>query len=150
MFMKSQQKVIDDSINKLMESIDTPIETIPGIKKNIGSQIIAEIGDINNFSNPKQLVAYAGLDPKIIQSGNYELQNGRINKKGSKYLRKALFQAAQCLCRHDEYFSNRYALLKSKGKHHFVCINAIARKLLHIIWAMETRKIPYDPAFLQN
>lgn len=150
MFMKSQQKVIDDSINKLMESIDTPIETIPGIKKNIGSQIIAEIGDINNFSNPKQLVAYAGLDPKIIQSGNYELQNGRINKKGSKYLRKALFQAAQCLCRHDEYFANRYALLKSKGKHHFVCINAIARKLLHIIWAMETRKIPYDPAFLQN
>lgn len=149
-FHVSQLKIIDESIKILMESLETPIETIPGISKITGSQIIAEIGEINNFASPKQLVAYAGLDPRIQQSGNYELQNGRMNKKGSKYLRQALFQAAQCLYRHDDYFAQRYKKLRDKGKHHYVCVNAIARKLLHIIWAMEKRKVPYDPAFLLN
>lgn len=149
-FHIEQLKTINESIDTLMASIDTPICTIPGINQNLGAQIIAEIGDISNFNNPKQLVAYAGIDPRIQQSGNYELKNGRMNKKGSKYLRKALFQAAQVIYRHDEYFGNKYQELKERGKHHFVCVNAIARKLLHIIWAMETKKISYDPTFLQN
>lgn len=97
-----------EEINHHMQLIDSMITTIPGIGIVIGATIFGEIGDIQRFSNPKKLVAYAGIDASVTQSGEYEATHNVMSKRGSPYLRKALFQAALVASRCDPTFRAFY------------------------------------------
>ena len=93
-FIEKQVTDIENEISKLLDKIKSLITTIPGIGNIVGAVILGEIGDINRFSNASKLVAYAGLDASIFQSGEYESTRNHMSKRGSPYLRKAIFQTA--------------------------------------------------------
>lgn len=143
-FIQNQVSDIDKEIEELLEKLNSPITTIPGIGPVNGATIIGEIGDISRFSNPSKLVAYSGLDASVSQSGDYESTHNRISKRGSPYLRRALFQAALIAEFNDPVFSAYYQKKISEGKHHLVATNAVARKLVHTIFAVLTKDEPYQ------
>lgn len=142
-FIEDQVKTIEAEIEELMIKFDSPITTIPGIGPVTGATILGEIGDISKFSNPSKLVAYAGLDPSVSQSGNYEADSMRMSKRGSPYLRQALFQSALIAEFNDPVFASYYKKKRNQGKHHFVATNAVARKLVHTIFAILTKNESY-------
>lgn len=143
-FLETQIKQTEDEIRQLMDSVHSVIETIPGIGPIIGATILGEIGDINKFSNPKKLVAYAGIDASISQSGQFEGTHNVMSKRGSPYLRKALFQAAVVASRCDPVLNAFYEKKRSEGKHHLTAIGAVSRKLCYIIHAILTKNEPYE------
>lgn len=142
-YIELQIKQTDEEINRHMQLIDSMITTIPGIGSVTGATILGEIGDIHRFSNPKKLVAYAGIDASVTQSGEYEATHNVMSKRGSPYLRKALFQAALVASRCDPTFRVFYDKKRAEGKHHFTAIGAVARKLCYVIHAILTKNEPY-------
>ena len=108
--------------------------TIPGIGNILGATILGEIGDINNFSSAKKVVAFAGLDPIIYQTGNFSNKTGPISKRGSPQLRRALFLAANVARLNDENIGAFYNDKITRGKHHYSALNATAAKLLRIVY----------------
>ena len=126
-----------------MTKLNSPITTIPGIGPVIGATILGELGDISRFSNASKIVAYAGLDSVVSQSGNYEAKSMSISKRGSSYLRKVLFQAALIAEFCDPVFSDYYQKKIAQGKHHLVATNAVARKLCYTIFAVLTKNEAY-------
>jgi len=143
-FLEAQIKQTEEEINQLMTSIDSVIETIPGIGPVIGATILGEIGDIHKFSNPKKLVAYAGIDASVSQSGQFDATHNVMSKRGSPYLRKALFQAALVASRSNPVLKAFYEKKRSEGKHHLTAIGAVSRKLCYIIHAILTKNEPYE------
>lgn len=142
-YIELQIKQTDEEINRHRQLIDSMITTIPGIGSVTGATILGEIGDIHRFSNPKKLVAYAGIDASVTQSGEYEATHNVMSKRGSPYLRKALFQAALVASRCDPTFRVFYDKKRAEGKHHFTAIGAVARKLCYVIHAILTKNEPY-------
>ena len=110
----------------------------------LGATILGEIGDIHKFSNPKKLVAYAGIDASVTQSGEYLATHNVMSKRGSPYLRKALFQAALIASRHDPVLKAFYDKKRAEGKHHLTALGAVSRKLCYIIHAILTKNEPYE------
>ncbi len=104
-----------------MDELNSPILTIPGIGYILGSIIISEIGDISKFSNPAKLLAYAGLDPTVKQSGTFNATNTKISKRGSKHLRYAIRQAASIIIFNNDTFHNYYITKCSSGKQYRQC-----------------------------
>ena len=143
-FIQNQVSDIDKEIEELLKKINSPITTIPGIGPVNGATILGEIGDISRFSNPSKLVAYSGIDASVSQSGDYESIHNHMSKRGSPYLRRALFQAALIAEFNDSVFSAYYQKKISEGKHHLVATNAVARKLCHTIFALLTKNEPYQ------
>lgn len=143
-FLESQIKQTEEEINELMTSIHSVIETIPGVGPITGATILGEIGDIHKFSNPKKLVAYAGIDASVSQSGQFDATHNVMSKRGSPYLRKALFQAAIVASRSDPVLKAFYEKKRSEGKHHLTAIGAVSRKLCYIIHAILTKNEPYE------
>jgi transposase len=135
-FIEAQVDDVETQINQILVKINSPITTIPGIGSVNAAVILSEIGDINRFSNPSKLAAYAGIDVNVNQSGEYKSQNGKMSKRGSAYLRKALFQAALIASFHDPTFSAFYQKKRSEGKHHLTAVGAVARKLCNVIHAV--------------
>lgn len=99
MFIEKQVKETESEIKRLLEVINSPITTIPSIGQILGATILGEIGDISRFPHPSKLVAYAGIDASVSQSGKFNSTNNTMSKRGSPYLRRALFQAAFLLYR---------------------------------------------------
>ena len=143
-FIQNQVSDVENEIEVLLEKLNSPITTIPGIGSVNAATILGEIGDIKRFSNPSKLVAYAGLDASISQSGEYEATYNHMSKRGSPYLRRALFQSALRAEFCDPVFSDYYQKKISEGKHHLVATNAVARKLCHTIFAVLTKDEPYQ------
>jgi len=143
-FIENQVKDVEAEISELVEKINTPIISIPGIGNVTAAVILGEIGDINRFDNPSKLVAYAGLDATVSQSGEYECSNNRMSKRGSPYLRKALYQAAFIAENRDPVFKAYYLKKRSEGKHHMVATNAVARKMCHTIYAVLKNNTTYE------
>lgn len=143
-FLEEQIKNTENEITQLMSSLDSVIETIPGIGPIIGATILGEIGDINKFSNPKKLVAYAGIDASVSQSGNFEATHNTMSKRGSPYLRKSLFQAALVASRCDPVFKAFYEKKRAEGKHHLTALGAVSRKMCYIIHAILIKNEPYE------
>jgi len=131
---QGQIKAIEKMMMQQMDQIDSKIMTIPGIGNVLGATILSEIGDINNFSSAKKVVAFAGLDPIIYQSGNFMNKTGPISKRGSPQLRRALFLAANVARLNDENIGAFYNDKITRGKHHFSALNATAAKLLRIVY----------------
>ncbi|MGX8794461.1 IS110 family RNA-guided transposase [Oceanobacillus sp. M60] len=143
-FLETQIKQAEEEINQLMTSVNSVIETIPGIGPITGATILGEIGDIHKFSSPKKLVAYAGIDASVSQSGQFDATHNVMSKRGSPYLRKSLFQAAIVASRSDPVLKAFYEKKRSEGKHHLTAIGAVSRKLCYIIHAILTKNEPYE------
>lgn len=144
-FIENQISDLEEEISKIYEKLDTFLTTIPGIGKTLAPVILAEIGDISNFSDQKKLVAFAGIDPSSNQSGNSNSTNEKTSKRGSPYLRHAIFTAAFVAINNEPHFRAFYDKKKAEGKHHFVAMAGVQRKLLGIIWAVLTEKRAYTP-----
>ena len=142
-FIENQVKDIEEQIIFIVDKINSPIISIPGISYITGAVILGEIGDINRFSNPSKIVAFAGIDASVSQSGNFQSTSSKMSKRGSPYLRKALFQAALVASNCDPVFSAYYSKKRSEGKHHLTAVGAVARKLCYTIYAILKSNQPY-------
>jgi len=130
---KKELKIVDSEIKKFMDEINSVILTIPGISYTLGAIILAEIGDINAFDDPAKLLAFAGLEPGVSQSGNFISNNQKMVKRGSKYLRWAILQAARLTAMRDPVFKEYMQKKLNEGKHYNVAKSHLARKLIRVI-----------------
>jgi transposase len=128
---------IESKIKSVLDEINSPILSIPGISYRMGAMIIAEIGDFKRFDSPDKILAYAGLSPSTYQSGQLESSYSHMEKRGSKYLRYALFNATKFVCRWDPTFATYLAKKRSEGKHYNVAISHAAKKLVRVIFQLE-------------
>lgn len=135
-FVEQQIADLEQQIGDYMAKLESPIMSIPGIGPVYGAIILSEVGDIHRFPGAKQLVSYAGLDASVSQSGEFESNQLHMSKRGSHYLRRAIFGAAFIAAHSDPELSAYYQRLKARGKHHNVAIGAVARKLCFIIYAV--------------
>ena len=131
-------QILDSDIAEIEEQIqaqvqDSPITTIPGISFRMAAMIQAEIGDFNRFSSPDKILAFAGLSPTTYQSGNFTSSKAKMDKRGSRYLRYALFISAQYVSMWCPVFKDYYQKKRAEGKHYFVALSHVAKKLLRII-----------------
>ena len=138
---------IEAAIKQIMdEDIQSPILTIPGISYRMGAMIIAEIGDFSHFDSPDKILAYAGMSPSTYQSGQLDNCYSHMEKRGSKYLRYALYNATKYVCHWDEAFGAYLEKKCSEGKHYNVALSLAAKKLVRLIFAMEKSGQAYLPA----
>lgn len=143
-FLKQQVKDIDQQIKEIMTELNAPIITIPGISYTLGAMILAEIGDIKNFSTPSKLLAFAGLDPSCYQSGKFVADRTPMVKHGSSYLRYALIQAAMCVSRNAPEFKLYFAKKLAQNKHYFVATSHVAKKLVRVIFSLLKYQKQYE------
>jgi transposase len=135
-FIEAQVADVEAQIKTILAKLNSPITSIPGIGVILAAIILGEIGDISRFSTPSKLAAYAGIDAAVCQSGQFEASSGKMSKRGSPYLRKALFQAALIASFRDPTFSAFYQMKRSQGKHHLTAVGAVSRKLCNVIHAV--------------
>lgn len=135
--LDSEINEIESAIKNVMDQINSPILTIPGISYRMGAMILAEIGDFSNFDSPDKILAYAGLSPSTYQSGQLTNCYSHMEKRGSRYLRYALFNAAKFVCNWDPTFASYLAKKRAEGKHYNVAISHAAKKLVRLIYALE-------------
>ncbi|MEE1048929.1 MAG: IS110 family transposase [Clostridia bacterium] len=128
---------IEEAIKSIMDEINSPILSIPGISYRMGAMIIAEIGDFERFSSPDKILAYAGLSPSTYQSGQMQNCYSHMEKRGSRYLRYALFNATRFVCHWDSAFGEYLAKKQSEGKHYYVAVSHAAKKLVRLIYHLE-------------
>lgn len=128
---------IEKEIKIIMDEINSPILSIPGINYRMGAMIIAEIGDFSRFDSPDKILAYAGLSPSTYQSGQLDSAYSHMEKRGSRYLRYALFNAAKFVCHWDPTFAAYLAKKRAEGKHYNVAISHAAKKLVRVIYQLE-------------
>lgn len=134
---------IESAIQTILDEMQSPILTIPGISYRMGAMILAEIGDFSNFDSPDKILAYAGLSPSTYQSGQLNNCYSHMEKRGSRYLRYALFNAAKFVCKWDPAFAAYLAKKRAEGKHYNVAISHAAKKLVRLIFALEKSGQPY-------
>ena len=137
---------IESEIQAIMDEIHSPITTMPGIGTRMGAMILAETGDFSRFESPDKLLAYAGLSPSTYQSGQINNCYARMEKRGSRYLRYAIFNAAKYVCHWDPSFAAYLAKKRAEGKHYNVAISHAAKKLVRLIFALEKSGQPYCSA----
>lgn len=144
-FLEQQIQTLDERLAALIPQ-DTPLLTVPGIGSTLAAAILGEIGDITRFASGKKLKAYAGLDASVHQSGEFQRTRTRISKRGSPYLRRALWLAAFAARLHDPGFRAYYEAKRAQGKHPNQALGAVSGKSCMVLWAILTRNVPYDPA----
>lgn len=144
-FLDKQIEALDIEIMKYYEQFDCYLHTIPGIGIIGAATILAEIGDISRFKNSSALVAFAGIDPTVRQSGEFNSTHNHMSKRGSPYLRHAIFLAATTCSFHNSPLNAYYKKKRDQGKHHLTATGAVARKLTTIIYAVLRDSKPYEP-----
>ena len=137
---------IEAEIETIMNEIQSPITTIPGIGCRMGAMILAEAGDLSRFDSPDKLLAYAGMSPSTYQSGQLKNCYPHMEKRGSRYLRYALYNATKYVCHWDPTFADYLAKKRAEGKHYNIAISHAAKKLVRLIFAMEKSRQPYCSA----
>ena len=139
---------IEAAIKTIIDEVAPPILTIPGISYRMGAMILAEIGDFSRFDSPDKLLAYAGLSPSTYQSGKLNASGAysHMEKRGSRYLRYALFNATKYVCIWEPSFASYLAKKRSEGKHYNVAISHAAKKLVRLIYALQTSGKAFQPA----
>ncbi len=134
---------IENEIKSIMDKINSPILTIPGINYRMGAMIIAEIDDFNRFDSADKILAYAGMSPSTYQSGQLDNCYAHMEKRGSRYLRYALYNATKYVCHWDESFGLYLTKKRAEGKHYNVALSHATKKLVRTIYAMERTKQAY-------
>ena len=137
---------IESTIQAIMDELHSPITTIPGMGIRMGAMILAETGDFSRFESPDKLLAYAGLSPSTYQSGQLKNCYAHMEKRGSRYLRYAIFNATKYVCHWDPTFAAYLAKKRAEGKHYNVAISHAAKKLVRLIFALEKSGQPYHLA----
>ena len=145
-FLEDQVDELNLKIKELYSKLDSHLESIPGVGKTIAPVILAEIGDINNFSTTSKLTAFAGIDPSENQSGNKKSTDEKTSKRGSPYLRHAIYQAAFIASNNDPVMHDYYVKKRAEGKHHYVALAGVERKLLGIIFHVLKENRDYRPS----
>ena len=146
--LSEQIDSIEKQIIEAVRKLDTHILSIPGIAEISAGSIIAEFGDIKNFESPEKMLAFAGLEPSIRQSGTLSTE-GHMVKHGSGYLRNAIMRVVNSLVMHDQVFNEYYNKKRDEGKHHLVAQSHVAKKLIRIIYTLEIKDIDYDINFVK-
>ena len=144
-FLDKQIEALDCQILEYYEKFDCYLHTIPGIGMIAAATILAEIGDINRFKSSSALVAFAGIDPTVRQSGEFSSTHNHMSKRGSPYLRHAIFLAATTCSFHNSPLNAYYKKKREQGKHHLTATGAVARKLTTVIYAVLRDSKPYEP-----
>lgn len=144
-FLDKQIEALDCQILEYYEKFDCYLHTIPGIGIIGAATILAEIGDISRFKNSSSLIAFAGIDPTVRQSGEFNSTHNHMSKRGSPYLRHAIFLAATTCSFHNSPLNAYYKKKRDQGKHHLTATGAVARKLTTIIYAVLRDSKPYEP-----
>ena len=134
---------IEKEINKLIEEVHPHYMSVPGIGPLSAAVIYSEYGDISNFTNPGQMLAFAGIEPGINESGT-ESHGGKMVKRGSSQLRYTLINCCLPLIRFDMTFATYYAKKRGEGKPHRVAITHVAKKLIRVIYALESQDIDFN------
>lgn len=135
---------IDDAMSNYEPDTQQLLRSIPGIGITTAAVLVAFIGDISRFSTPEKLVAYIGLDSRVFQSGTSIQGKGYISKRGNKYLRHMLFNAAFIARQHNPELKRYHERKLKEGKHYFSALCAVERKLIHIIYAVWQRGTPFE------
>lgn len=143
--LNAQLESLETEILSYYEKFDCYLHTIPGVGVVAAASILAEIGDISRFKNSKSLVAYAGIDPSVKQSGEFNSTHNHMSKRGSPYLRHSIFLAAATCAFHDSPLNAYYKKKREQGKHHLTAVGAVSNKLTSIIFAVLRDNAPYEP-----
>lgn len=141
--MDAEIKEIEQAIQDIMDELHSPITTIPGIGTRMGAMILAEVGDFSRFDSPDKVLAYAGLSPSTYQSGQLTNCYAHMEKRGSRYLRYAIFNAARYVCHWEPTFAAYLSKKRAEGKHYNVAISHAAKKLVRLIYALVKSGEPY-------
>ncbi len=142
--LDSQLNKIEEQMTEIMKFNDSVIMTIPGIGYVNGGMILGEIGDIHRFSSPCKLLAFAGLDPSVYQSGNFQARRTKMSKRGSKVLRYALVNAAHNVVKNNATFKAYYDAKMAEGRTHYNALGHCAGKLVRVIWKMMTDDLEFN------
>ena len=134
---------IEEHIQSIMDELHSPIPPIPGLGFRMAAMILAEVGDFTRFDSPDKLLAYAGMSPSTYQSGQLKNCYSHMEKRGSRYLRYALYNATKYVCHWDPTFADYLAKKRAEGKHYNVALSHAAKKLVRLIFAMEISGMPY-------
>lgn len=139
---------IDKQISTIIKELNPPILSIPGVGELTTAVIISEFGEISRFSNADKMLSFAGLEPGINQSGTM-LAYGKMVKRGSGYLRYSLMNIANVVIRYNPTFYDFYLKKRSEGKCHRVALSHVCKKLLRVIYKLETQNIQFDSSLLK-
>ena len=142
--LDSQLEQVEAEMTDIMKFNDSVIMTIPGIGYINGGMILGEIGDVHRFSNPNKLLAFAGLDPSVYQSGNFQARRTKMSKRGSRVLRYALINAAHNVVKNNATFKTYYDKKMAEGRSHYDALGHCAGKLVRIIWKMMTDNVEFN------
>ena len=137
---------IEKHIQSIMDALHSPLTTIPGMGFRMAAMILAEVGDFARFESPDKLLAYAGMSPSTHQSGKLKNCHPHMEKRGSRYLRYALYNATKYVCHWDPAFAAYLSKKRAEGKHYNVALSHATKKLVRLIFAMEKSRMPYCPA----
>ena len=144
-FLESQLAELGEQISRLYDQFDCTLHTIPGIGKVLAAVILSEIGDIHRFAAPEKLVAFTGIDPSLKQSGEFTGTQSHMSKRGSSYLRRAIWLAAFPASQFNPVLTAFYQKKRSEGKAHGTALGAVSRKLIYTIFALLKSGQSYDP-----
>ena len=139
---------IDKQISTIIKELNPRMLSIPGLGEISAATILSEYGDIKNFSSPNKMLAFAGLEPSIIQSGTLE-NNGKMVKHGSGHLRYAIMNIAMSILKYSPTFYDYYQKKRSEGKCHRVALSHVCKKLIRVIYSLEKNNIDFDPSLLK-
>lgn len=142
--LEEQRQRVDDALAQLMEQVPQHLTSLPGVGPTTGAALLAEIGDIHRFDAPEKLVAYAGIDATVYQTGQFEARQMHMSKRGSPYLRHALWQAASMAIMHDDELRAYYDRKRKEGKAHGTALGAVCRKLITRVYIVLKENRPYE------
>jgi transposase len=139
------RKQLEDQIRTLAEQLPRYILTLPGADPISAVSLFGETDPIDGFAGPSQLVAFAGLDLVVSQSGNYQAPHRHISKRGSPFLRRTLWHMAHRACRNEGDLRDYFLRKKAAGLKHLPAVTAVAIKLCHVTWRILTDRRDYLP-----
>ena len=139
---------IDKQISTIIKELNPRMLSIPGLGEFFVASILSEYGDISNFSNPNKMLAFAGLEPSVIESGTLQ-SNGKMVKHGSGHLRYSLMNTAMSILRYSPTFYDYYLKKRTEGKCHRVALSHVCKKLIRVIYSLEKYNIDFDPSLLK-
>ena len=139
---------LDKQISTIIKELNPRMLSIPGIGEISAATILSEYGDIKNFSSSGKMLAFAGLEPSIIQSGTLE-NNGKMVKHGSGHLRYSIMNIAMSILRYSPTFYDYYLKKRSEGKCHRVALSHVCKKLIRVIYSLEKYNQNFNPSLLK-
>lgn len=143
--LDSEIAEIEAEIKRMMDELDAPLLSIPGMGLRMAAVIVAEIGDFSRFDSPDKVLAFSGFSPSTYQSGRMDNAYAHMEKRGSRYLRFALYQAAKYVSHWEPTFAAYLEKKRSEGKHYNVALSHVVKKLVRLIYALQTTAKAYCP-----